>query len=217
MEKQWKQRQTSFSWAPKSLQIVTAAVKLKDACSLEAKLAMTNLDSILKQRHYFADKGPFSQNYGFSSSHVWMWELNNEKCWALNNWCLQTVVLEKTPESPLDSEEIKPVNPKENESWIFIGKTDTEAETPILWPPHAKRQVIGKDPDAGKDWRQEKKGTSEDEMVEWHHKLNRHEFEQAPGDVWRTGKPGMLHSLGWQRVGHNWATEQQQQQYLEKH
>ena len=108
------------------------------------------------------------------------------------------------------------VHPKGNQPWIFIGRTNAEAETPILWPPHAKRWIIGKDPNAGKDWRQEEKGTSEDEMVEWHHKLKGREFEQAPGAVWRTGKPGVLQSLGWQRVGHNGTTEQQQQ-YLEKH
>ena len=134
---------------------------------------------IKKQRHYFANKGPSSQSYGFSSSHVWMWELDYKESWALKNWCLWTVVLEKTLESPLDCKEIQPVHPKGNQSWIFIGKAN--AETPILWPPDAKSWLTGKDPDAGKDWRQEEKGTTEDEMVEWHHRLYGHEFEQALG------------------------------------
>ena len=111
-----------------------------------------------------------------------MWELDHEEDWAPKNWCLQTVVLEKTLESPLDSKEIKPVNPKGNQPRILIGRTDTEAEVPILWPPDAKSPLIGKDPDAGKDWGQEEKGVTEDEMVGWHHWLNGHEFEQAPGD-----------------------------------
>ena len=115
---------------------------------------------IKKQRHYFACKGPYSQSYGFSGSHVWMWELDHKKDWALKNWCFQTLVLKKTLKIPLDSKEIKPVNHKGNQPWIFIGRTDTEAEVPILWPPDVKSHLIGKDPDAGKDWRQEK-GTTE--------------------------------------------------------
>ena len=110
-----------------------------------------------------------------------MWQLNHKKGWVLKNWCFWTVVLEKTLESPLDSKEIQPVHPKGNQSWIFIGRTDAEAEVPILWPPDGKSQVIEKAPDAGKDWRQEK-GTTEDEMVGWHHRLNGHEFAQTPGD-----------------------------------
>ena len=114
---------------------------------------MTNLDSMLKkQRHYFVNKGPSSQGYGFSSSHVWMWELDHKESWAPKNWCFWTMELEKTLESPLDCKEIQPVHPKGNESWIFIGRTDAEAETPILWPPDAKNWLIWKDPDAGKDW-----------------------------------------------------------------
>ena len=120
---------------------------------------------IKEQRHYFANKGPSSQGYGFSSSHVQMWELDNKKGWAPKNWCFLTVVLEKTLESPLDCKEIQPVNPKGNQSWIFIGRTDAKAEAPILWPPDVMNWLIGKDPDAGKDWRQEEKGTTEDEMV----------------------------------------------------
>ena len=120
---------------------------------------------IKKQRHYIANKGLSSQSYGFSSSHVWMWELGHTEGWALKNWCFWTVVLEKTLESPLDYKKIQPVHPKGNQPWIFIGRTDAEAETPISWPPDAKNQLIGKDPDAGKDWRWEEKGTTEDEMV----------------------------------------------------
>ena len=119
---------------------------------------------IKKQRHYFANKGPSSQNYGFSSSHVWMWELEYKESWVLKNWCVWSVVLKRL-ESPLDCKEIQLVTPKGNQSWIFIGRTDAEAETSILWPPDAKNWLAGKDPDAGKDWRQEEKGTTEDEMV----------------------------------------------------
>ena len=123
-----------------------------------------------KQRHHFADKGPSSQSYGFSSSHVWMWELDC-KFWAPKNLCFWTVVLEKTVDSPLDCKEIKPVNPTGNQSWIFIARTDAEAEAPILWLPDVKSWLIGKGPDAGKDWRQEEKGTTDDKMVGLHHWL----------------------------------------------
>ena len=136
---------------------------------------------ITKLRHYFANKGPFSQNYGFSSGHVWMLELYHKESWALKNWCFWTVVLEKTPESPLDCKEIQLVHPKGNQSWIFIGRTKAEAEAPIFWLPDAKSWLIWKDLDAGKDWRQEEKGMTEDEMVGWHHQLDGHEFEQAMG------------------------------------
>ena len=133
--------------------------------------------TIKKQRHYFADKGLSSQSYGFSSSHVWVWELDYKERWVPKNWCFWTVVLEKTLQSPLDCEEIQPVHPKGNQSWIFIRGTDAEAETPILWPPDTKSWLILKDPDAGKDWGQEKKGTTEDEMVGWYYWLNGDEFE----------------------------------------
>ena len=126
---------------------------------------------IKKQRHYFVHKGPSSQGYGFSSSHVWMWELDYKESWAQKNRCFWTVVLEKTLESPLDCKEIQSVYPKGNQSCMFIGRTDVEAETPIFWPPDAKSWLIWKDPDAGKYWRQEEKGTREDEMVRWHHWL----------------------------------------------
>ena len=127
------------------------------------------------------NKGLYSQSYGFSSHHVWMWESDRKEDWAPKNWCFQGVVLEKTLESPLDCKEIQPVLPKGNQPWLFIGRTDHEAEALILWPLDAKSWLIWKDPDAGKDWRQEEKGTTEDEMVGWHHRLNGHEFEQTPG------------------------------------
>ena len=133
------------------------------------------------QRYYFANKGLSSKSYGFSSSHVWMWELDCTESWAPKNWCFWTVVLEKTLESPLDCKEIQPVNLKGNQYWIFIGMTVAEAEAPILWPPDVKNWLLGKDPDAGKNWRQEKKGTTGDEMVGWHHWLDGREFEQALG------------------------------------
>ena len=136
---------------------------------------------IKKQRHYFSDKGPPGQSYGFSSSHVRIWQLDYKERWAPKNWCFWTVVLEKTLESSLDCKEIQLVHPKGDQSWIFIGRTDTEAESPILWPPDAKNWLIGKDPDAFKDWRQEEKGMTDDEMIGWHHQLNGHKFMYAPG------------------------------------
>ena len=129
---------------------------------------------IKKQIHYFAHKGPSSQSYSFCISHAWMWGLDYKKSWVLKNWCFWTVVLEKTLESPLDCKEIQPVHPKGDQSWVFIGRTDVEAETPIFWPPDMKSWLIWKDPDAGKDWGQEEKGTTEDEVVGWHHQVNRH-------------------------------------------
>ena len=158
---------------------------------------------IKKQRHYFANKGPSSQSYGFFSSHVWMWELAYKERWVLKSWCFWTVVLEKTLESLLDYKEIQPVNPKGNQSWIFIGRTDVVAETPILWSPVVKNWLTWKDPDAGKDWRWEEKGTTEDEMVGRHHWLNGYVWVNS-GSWWWTGRPGMLQSMGSQRVRHNW-------------
>ena len=131
----------------------------------------------IKKQNHFADKGLSSQSYDFPSSHVWMWELDYKKGWALKNWCFLNVVLRRLLRVPY-SKEIKPVHPKD-QPWIFIGRTDVEAETPVLWPPDVKNWLIGKDPDAGKDWRQEEMGTTEDEMVGWHHQRDAHEFEQA--------------------------------------
>ena len=131
---------------------------------------------IEKQRYYFVNKGPSSQGYGFSSGHVWMWELDCEESWVPKNWCFWTVVLEKTLESPLDCKKIQPVHSKGDQSWVFFGRTDAKAETPILWPPHAKSWLTGKDSDAGRDWGHEEKGMTEDEMAGWHHRLDGHEF-----------------------------------------
>ena len=171
---------------------------------LWGRKAMTNLENIVKERHYFANKGPSSQSYGFSSSHVWMWEMDYKESWALKNWCFWTVVLEKTLESLLDCKEIQPVNPKGNQPWIFIGRTDAAA--PILWPPDAKSWLIWKDAAAGKDWRQEKVMT-EDKMVGWYHWLNGHKFEQAPGV--RQGQGSLVCCNPWvcKESRHSWATE----------
>ena len=133
---------------------------------------------VKKQRHYSADKSPYSQDYGLSSGHVQLWKLNGKEGRAPKNWCLQTVVLEKTPESALDSK-IKAVNLKGSQPRLLIQRTDDEAEAPVIWSPDANRQLIGKVPDAGKDWRQKEKRTSEDEMAEWHHWCNGHELGQT--------------------------------------
>ena len=168
---------------------------------------MTNLDSILKSRDInLPTKVCLVKALFFSSSHVWMWELDFKESWASKNWCFWTEVLEKTLESPLDSKEIQPVHPRGNQSWIFIGRTDAEAETPILWPPDVKNWLIWKDPDAGKDWRQKEKGTTEDEMVGWHHWLHGYEFEQALGVGDGQGSL-MCYSPWGHRVGCDWATE----------
>jgi len=146
---------------------VIAAMKLKDAPWKESYDQPRQ--HIQKQRRYFANKGPSSQGYGFSSGHVWMWELDCEEGWASKNWCFWTVVLEKTIESPLDCQEIQQVHYEGDQPWDFFGSNDAKAETPVLWPPHAKSWLIGKDSDAGRDWGQEEKGTTEDEMAGWHH------------------------------------------------
>ena len=158
---------------------MTAVVKLKDACFLEEK----NLGSILKSRDItlLTKVCIVKAIYGLSSSHVWMWELDHEESRVPKNWCFWIVVL-KTLESHLDCKEIKPVNPKGNQPWIFIGRTEAKAEAPILWPPDAKSHLIRKHSDAGKDWRQEEKTKTKDKMVGWCHQLNELEFEQAPGD-----------------------------------
>ena len=167
MENRWGENEISdrlFSWAPKSLQTVTTDMKLKDACPLK-----TNFDKlrqhIKKQRPHFADKSSYSQSYGFSSSDVWMWELDCKEGWGLKNWCFSTVVLWKPLESPFDCKEIKQIHPKGNQLWIFIGRTEAAAEASIRWPPDVKSWLIGKDPDAGKYWRPQEKGVAEDEMI----------------------------------------------------
>ena len=175
-------------------------MKLKGVYSLEEKLWPTL--HIKKQRHHFADKGLYSQSYGFSSGHVWIWVLDHKEGWAPKNWCFWTVVLEKTLECPLDCKEIQPVHPKGNQSWIFIGRTDPES--PIFWPPDMKSWLIRKDSGSGKDSRQEEKGMTEDKMVGWHHQF------WASSRRWSwTRRPGVLQSMGSQRVGHDWETEQQ--------
>ena len=156
-------------------------------------------EDLKKQRHYFVNKGLSSQSYGFSSSHVWMWELDYKESWrtdVFELWYWRRL---------LDCKEIKPVNPKGNQSWIFIGRTDPEAETPIVWSPDVNNWLIGKDPDAGKDWRREK-GMTEGEMVGWHHRCDGHEFEQALGVGDGQGSL-VCRSLWGRRVRHNWATE----------
>ena len=142
-----------------------------------------------------------------------MWELDYQESWAPKNWCFWTVVLEKTLESPLDCKTIQPVHSKVDQSWVFFGRNDAKAETPVLWPPHVKSWLIGKDSDAGRDWGQEEKWTTEDEMAGWHHWLDGCEFEWwtwvwvNSGSWWWTGRSGVLQFMGSQRVGHDWATE----------
>ena len=141
---------------------------------------------------YLANKGPYNQSYGFSSSHVWMWELDYKGSWAPRNWCFWTVVLEKTLESPLDFKEIKPINPKGKQPWIFIGRTNAEAETPIIWPPDAKKWLTGKDPDAGENWKQEDREMTEDE-IGWMASPTQWTWIWASSrSWWWTGKPCML-------------------------
>ena len=151
-------------------------------------------------------KNPSSQGYGFSSSHVWIGELNYKESWVPKNWCFWTVVLEKTLESRLDCKEIQPVRPKGNQSWMFIGMTDAETETPILWPPDVKDWLIGKDPDSGKDWRREEKAT--EDWMGWMSSLTRGTWVWGGSrSWWWTGRPGVLQTMGSQGVGHDWATE----------
>ena len=167
-------------------------------CLLLGRKAMTDWDSILKSRDItWTTKVHLDKEYGFSSNHVWMWELDHKEGWALKNWCFWSVVLGKTLESPLDCMEIKPVNPKGNQPWIFIGKTDAKA--PMFWSSDAKSQLIGKDRDAEKDRGQEEKGETEDEIVGWHHWLNGCECEQALGD----NEEQETKSQTWL---HNWTT-----------
>ena len=202
-------------WAPKSLQVVTEVMKLKKTLALWKK-SYDQPRQHIKKRHYFANKGSSSKSYGFSSSHIWMWESDiHKESWALKKWWFWTVVLEKTLESPLDCKEIQPVHPKGNQTWMFIGRTDVEAETPILWPPDVKNWLIWKDPNAGKERRQEEKGMTEDEMVGWHHWLDGHEFEHASGagdgqgslaccSAWSHKESDTTKRLNWTEM--NWVT-----------
>ena len=205
MGKQWKQWQTLFWGAPKSLQMVIAAMKLKDSYSLEESYDQPR-QHIKKQRHYFANKCPSSQGYGFSSSHVRMWELDYKESWAQNNWCFWTVVLEKTLESPLDCKEIQLVHPKGDQSWMFIGRTGIEAETPILWPPdvkswHWKRPLCWERLRAG--------GEGDDRGWDgWMASPTQWTWVWVGlGNWWWIGRPGVLRFMGSQRVRHDWATE----------
>ena len=161
MGKQWKQCQTLFWGAPKSLPVVTAAMNFKNLAPWKESYDKPR-QCIKKQRHHFANKIPYSQSYGFSSSHVQIWEMDHKEGWGPKNWCFWIVVLEKTLESPLDCNVIKLVNPKGNQLWIFIGRTYAEAKTLILWLPDVTSWLIRKDLDAGNDWRQKKKSAAED-------------------------------------------------------
>ena len=154
MRKQWKQWQTLLSWTPKSLKMMMQPWN-KKALAPWKKSYDQSRQHIDMQRYYFTDQVSYSQRYVFSSSHVWMWELFYKESWAVKNGWFLTAVLEKTLESPLECKEIQLINPKGNQSWIFTGRTDAEAETPILWPPDVKNWLIEKVPDAGKDWRQD--------------------------------------------------------------
>ena len=156
--------------------------------------------------HYFANKGPSSQGYGFSSAYVWMWESDCKESWAPNNWCFWTVVLEKTLESPLDCKEIHPVRPKGHQSWVFIGRTDVKLKSNTLatW---CEELIHLKRPWCWERLKEEEKGMAKDEMVEWHHQLDGHEFEQAPRVGDRQGSLALLKSMGLQRTGHHWSTE----------
>ena len=157
---------------------------------------MTNIrQHIKKQRHYFANKGQYSQSNKFSNSHGQMWDLDHKESWVLKNWCFWTVMVEKTLECPLYCKEIQLIHTKGNQSWIFIGRTDVEAETPILWPPDAKKWLIRKDSDAGKSWRQKEKGMTESEIVGWNHQLDGHEFEGTPGVG--DGQESMVYCSPW--------------------
>ena len=181
-------------------------MKLKDTCSLEEKLWPPR-EHIKKQRHYFANKGgASSQSYGFSSSHVWMWELDYKESYVPKNWCFWTVVLEKSLESPLDCKEIQPVHPKGYQSWVFIGRTDAEAETWILWPPDANSPLTEKGPDAGKmEGRRKGDGRGWDG---WMASLTQRTWVWVNSrSWWWTERPGVLQSMGLQRVRHDWVTE----------
>ena len=175
MRKQWKQWQLYF-FASKITADGNCSHEIKRCLLLERK----RRQHIKKQRHHFANKGLSSQGYVFSSGHVWMFELDCEESWAPKNWRFWTVVLEKTPESPLDCKEIQPVHSEGDQPWVFFGGNDAKAETPVLWLPHAESWLTGKYSEAGRDWGQEEKGIIEDEMAGWHHRLNGHEFEWTP-------------------------------------
>ena len=200
MEKQWKQWETLFSWASKSLQMVTAAMKWR---LLLGRKPNANLDSILKSRDIILPTkvGLVKAMVFPVVIHVWVWELDHKEIWVPDNWCFWTVVLEKTLESPLDCKEIQPVDPKGNQSWIFIGRTDAEADTPILWPPDAKKRL----------WCWERLKAREGDNRGWDGWMASPTWWiwvwASFGSWWWTGKPGMLQFMGSQRVGCDWTTE----------
>ena len=185
------------------MNIVTSSHEIKIHLLLGRKV-MTNLDSILKSRDTTLPTKVHLESLWFSSSHAWIWELDCEESWALKNWCFWTVVLEKSLESPLDCKEIQPVHPKGNQSWMFIGRTDVEADIPILWPPDAKSLLICKDPDAGKDLGRRRRGW---QRMRWLDGITDSTDMSLgnSGSWWWTRNPGVLQSMGSQRVGHNWA------------
>ena len=206
MGKQWKQWQTLFWGAPESLHMVTAAMKLKDTYSLEEKLWATR-QHIEKQRYLFANKGLSSQSCSFSSGHVWMWELDSEESWALKNWCFWTVVLEKTLESPLDCSELQPVHAKGNQSWIFIGRTEAEAETPVTLSTWCEELTQLKRPWF---WERLKMGGEGDDRGwdGWMASPTQWTWVCVnSGSWWWTGRPRMLQSMGLRNVGLEWVTE----------
>ena len=181
-------------------------MKLKDVCSLKKSYDQP-IENIKKQRHYFANKGPSNQIYGFSSSHVWMWELDHKESWAPKNWCFWTVVLEKTLESHLDCKEIQPVHSEGDQSWVFIGRTGAEAEPPVLWPPDAKKLTHWKRPSC---WERLKMGGKVDDKGwdGWMTSPTRWTWVWvSSGSWWWTRKPGILQSMRSQRFEHNWVTE----------
>ena len=196
-----------FLGLQKSLQMVTEAMKLKDTWSLEEKLSPTR-QPIKQQIHYFANKGPSRQGYGFSSDHVWMWKLDYKESWVSRNWCFWTVVLEKTLESRLDCKEIQPVHPKGDQSWVFIERTDAEAETPVFWPPDQRTDSLEKTLMLGKIDGGRRRVLFSRGWDGWMGSPTQWTWICVDSrSWWWTGRPGMLQSMGSHRFGHEWETE----------
>ena len=185
---------TDFPFLDSKITVDSDCSHKSKRCSLLGRKVMTNLDSRLKKRHHFTDKCLYSQNYSFSSSHVWIWELDHKEGWTPKNWWFW-IVLEKTLESSLDSKDINPVNPKGNQPWIFTGRTDVEAEVPKLWPLDVKSWLLRKDPDAGKNWRQKEKGWQRMRWLDRITDLVDMKLSK-PGEMWRTEEHGALQSTG---------------------